>query len=159
MTLTTPPLVGLPVEAGFLPLDGALASAPSQSILPGSNFSPTDSWVGQVVPGDETIGAISASFDTSTAGTLFGTFTVTAQIYVSSNGGATYSPLAGTAVTLAPSLTGSVVIGTISSGTLTGLSVSIPAGDLGMVVFSGSDSVTTESLTGSATAGVSYTSG
>jgi len=160
VTLTTTP-AGLG-SVGLLPLDGSLANAPTVPVALGTiSTDPTDSWVGQVIPGNETITAISASFETSAAvlpppGTLL---LLTAQVYVSDNGGVTYNPLTGTAVGLP--LSGIVTIGSVSSGALSGLDVTIPTGDLGLVVFSASDpgSLVSTNVTGSATVGVSYTSG
>jgi hypothetical protein len=95
------------------------------------------------------ITSISASFNTNSDPSLVGSITVTAELYVSNDGGLQYTPLPGTLVTLPG---GSV---DITSGTAAVPNVVIPANDLAVVVFA----VTAGGIVGgSATAGVSYTS-
>ncbi len=153
---------GLPGEGGALPLSGVLANAPGIAMTRTLSTDSTNNYVGQVLPGNETITGITASFQLNQLLSLVGTtVTITAQVFVSSDGGATYSPLAGTVVTLAPALTGIVASGATSNGTVTGLNIPVPAGDLGMVVFSVSAAGISliDSVDGTATAGVSYTGG
>jgi BclB C-terminal domain-containing protein len=89
------------------------------------------------VPRDGTITSISAFFNLRTAMSLVGTtITVTGQVYVSTTPDNTFTPVPGALVTLAPPLTGLVSIGTVSSGSVTGLSIPVTQGTRLMVVFS-----------------------
>jgi len=81
------------------------------------------------LPRDATITSVSAYFSTTASLSLVGsTVTITAQLYQSTTPNNTFSPISGTAVTLAPALTGVIAIGSISSGLLTGLSIPVTAG-------------------------------
>lgn len=111
-----------------------------------------------VVPRAGTINAIYASFSNVLALTLVGTtVTVTAQLYSSPVGSTVFSPLAGTAVNLAPALTGIVAVGSVSTGSATGLAVPVPAGTRLLLAYTitatGLDLV--QAVTGFASAGVS----
>jgi BclB C-terminal domain-containing protein len=89
------------------------------------------------MPRDGTITSFSAYFSTTTALSLVGTtVTITAQLYSSTTPDNTFSPIEGTAITLAPALTGVIAIGTISNGILTGLSIPVTAQTRVLVVFS-----------------------
>ncbi|VBB05891.1 Hypothetical protein LUCI_1102 [Lucifera butyrica] len=78
------------------------------------------------MPRDGTITSIAAYFSTTAALSLVGTtVTITAQLYSSTTPDNTFSPIAGTAVTLSPALTGIVNLGTVSNGALTGLSIPV----------------------------------
>lgn len=78
------------------------------------------------VPRSGTITSISAYFSNITAMSLIGTtVTLTGQLYASTAPNNSFSPVAGTQVTLAPAMTGVVAIGTISNGITTGLSIPV----------------------------------
>jgi hypothetical protein len=158
VTLTTL-VAGVPGNVGLLPLEGSLASAPDPAVTSGIiSTDPSDSWVGQVLPGNETITAVSATFNESSGVGAGGLFFVSAAVYVSSNGGLTYSPVLSMPL---PPLAGPLPPGAVTSTSVSGLSVALPAGDLAAVVFSatGGGISLVGTVTGSATAGVSYTSG
>jgi hypothetical protein len=139
----------------LLPLDGTLASAPTALAPTIFANDPTDNYVAQVMPGAETINSMSVSFSTDVAVTLPEDFVMSATIYDSSNGGATYVPVTGLDL---PSLLGAVPVGTVVSSNLGGIDAVIPQGDLAIVVISVS-SLFPAALSGSAAVGVSYTSG
>jgi BclB C-terminal domain-containing protein len=89
------------------------------------------------IPRSGTIESISAFFSTTTALALVGsTVSITAQLYASTAPDNTFAPIPGAAVTLTPALSGVVAIGTVSSGTITGLSVPVTAGTRLLMVFS-----------------------
>jgi BclB C-terminal domain-containing protein len=89
------------------------------------------------VPRDGTITSLAAYLSVSGALTLVGsTVTVTAQLYASATPDDTFVEVAGAEVTLAPSLTGIVAIGTVLSGETTGLSIPVTAGTRLLLVFS-----------------------
>ncbi|WP_051624296.1 exosporium glycoprotein BclB-related protein [Clostridium akagii] len=89
------------------------------------------------VPRDGTITSIAAYFSTTAALSLVGTtITVNAQLYSSTTPNNTFVPIAGTLVTLSPSITGIVAIGAISNGILTGLSIPVSAQTRLLMVFS-----------------------
>ena len=64
------------------------------------------------------------------------TITITAQLYSSAAPNNTFSPIAGTAVTLAPALSGAVGVGAISFGINTGLSIAVTPQTRLLMVFS-----------------------
>lgn len=67
---------------------------------------------------------------------LLGTdITVTGQVYTSTAPDNLFTPVAGAVVTLTPSLSGVVSVGTVLSGSLTGLSIPVTTGTRVMVVF------------------------
>jgi hypothetical protein len=153
---------GLPAEAALLPLQGTLAEAP-QVVSMSSNITTNSSnnSVGQVVPTDVTITGISASFVNNVA--LFiadTTITLDAQIYISNDGGATYGAF-GDGINLNPALIESAPVGTISSAAFSFPIGTIPAGDLCVVVVTASATGFTlaNSVVGSVTVGVTYTTG
>ncbi|PEF60391.1 bclB domain-containing protein [Bacillus cereus] len=89
------------------------------------------------MPGDGTITTISAYFSTTAALSLVGTtVTIVAQLYSSATPDNTFTPIPGASVTLAPSLTGVLALGTISSGITTGLSIPVTAETRLLLVFS-----------------------
>lgn len=89
------------------------------------------------VPRDGTINSIAAYFSTTADLALVGsTVTITAQLYSSTTPNNIFSPIPGTAVTLAPALTGNLLAGAISSGALTGLAIPVTAGTRLLMVFS-----------------------
>jgi BclB C-terminal domain-containing protein len=64
------------------------------------------------------------------------TVTIQAQLYASAAPNDTFSPVAGTLVTLSPGLTGVLTTGTTATGGLSGLSIPVTTGTRLMVVFS-----------------------
>ena len=64
------------------------------------------------------------------------TVTVNAQIYQSATPNNVFSPIAGTLISLTPSLTGVISVGTLLNGALTGLSIPVTAQTRLMLVFS-----------------------
>ncbi|HMM23076.1 MAG TPA: exosporium glycoprotein BclB-related protein, partial [Selenomonadales bacterium] len=108
-------------------------------------------------PRDGTITSIAAFFSTTVALTLVGTtVTITAQLYSSPTPDNTFTPIAGTLVTLAPPLTGVLALGTISSGVLTGLAIPVTTETRLLMVFSiTAEGVTLiNTVTGYASAGI-----
>lgn len=109
------------------------------------------------VPRDGVITSMSGFFSTTVALNLVGsTVTITAQLYQSTSPDNDFTAVPGAIVTLAPPLTGILALGTISSGTTTGLNIPITAGSRLLLVFSasgGSGILTT--VAGYASAGVS----
>lgn len=110
------------------------------------------------VPRAGTITSISAYFSMTNGLSLIGSsVTVSAQLYSSNIPNNSFTPIPGAVVTLAPSLTGILAIGTISSGTTSGLNIPVTAGSRLLLVYSsnvtaGIDVATT--LSGYASAGV-----
>ncbi|WP_341456898.1 exosporium glycoprotein BclB-related protein [Marasmitruncus massiliensis] len=91
------------------------------------------------MPEDGTITSMAAYFSTTAALTLVGsTVTITAQLYSSTTPDNVFTPIPGAVVTLAPPLTGIVAIGTISSGSTTGLSIPVTTETRLLLVFSAS---------------------
>lgn len=109
------------------------------------------------VPRDGIITDIAAYFSVVLGLTLIGTnLTVQAQLYQSTTPDNTFTPIAGTAVSLTPTLTGIISIGDIVTGTLTGLNIPVTAGTRLLMVFSlTADGISLiNTLTGYASAGV-----
>jgi len=89
------------------------------------------------MPRDGVITDITAYFSNVVALTLIGgTVTVTAQLYASTTPDNTFSPIAGTAVALAPTYSGTVAIGEVAFGSLTGLNIPVTAETRLLLVFS-----------------------
>jgi BclB C-terminal domain-containing protein len=89
------------------------------------------------VPRSGTITSIAAFFSTTAALALVGsTITITAQLYSSTTPDNTFSPVAGTLVTLSPALTGALAAGAVSNAILTGLSIPVTAQTRLLMVFS-----------------------
>ncbi len=149
-------LAGLPAIVGFgnstvLPniLGATIDLTGSTGLLANLAFS---------MPRDGIITSIAAYFSVVIGLTLIGTnITVHAQLYQSTTPNNIFSPIAGTEVTLAPSFGGIIVIGSIASGILTGLNISVTAETRLLMVFSiTADGVSLiNTLTGYASAGVS----
>ncbi|CCF14436.1 putative membrane protein [Brevibacillus laterosporus GI-9] len=96
------------------------------------------------VPRDGIITSISAFFSTAVGVTILGgSATITAQLYSSPTPNNIFTPIPGAIVTLTPSLTGLVPIGTISNGLTTGLAIPVTAQTRLLMVFS----ITTTGLT------------
>ena len=86
-----------------------------------------------------TITSLAAYFSTTAGLSLIGsTITITAQLFRSTTPNNSFTAVPGAVVTLTPSLTGSLALGTISSGLTTGLSIPVAAGDRLLMVFSAS---------------------
>ena len=109
------------------------------------------------MPRDGVITDITAYFSTVLALTLVGgDVTVTAQLYSSSTPDNTFSPIAGTAVALAPAYSGLVSIGDITAGSLSGLSIPVTTGTRLLLVFSvtGTGIAIDTTVTGYASGGI-----
>jgi len=110
------------------------------------------------MPRKGTLTSISAYFSTNNSLPLIGSsITVTAQLYQSATPHNSFTAIPGAFVTMNPSLTGIVSIGTISHGITTGLSIPVTTGTRILMVISahvtgGMDMATT--LTGYASAGI-----
>ena len=148
-------LVGIPVFVGFGNAENGLTVLGPvidlTSIGAPVNFAFS-------VPRDGTITSVAAYFSVAAEVALVSsTVTITAQLYQSTTPDNLFTPIAGTAVTLAPPLTGIVTVGTNSSGLVTGLAIPVTAGSRMLMVFS----ITAEGLSlvnevlGYASAGVS----
>ncbi|WP_306440419.1 exosporium glycoprotein BclB-related protein, partial [Paenibacillus sp. VTT E-133280] len=88
------------------------------------------------VPRAGTITSMAAYFSTTAALSLLGsTVTITAQLYSSSTPNNTFTAVPGALVTLSPAFTGVLSLGTISSGTTTGLSIPVTVGERLLLVF------------------------
>ncbi|EHE99921.1 hypothetical protein HMPREF9469_01236 [ [[Clostridium] citroniae WAL-17108] len=117
-------LVGTPGFVGFG------SSAPGISIVGGvidlTNAAGTLTNFAFSMPRDGVITSMSAFFSTTAALSLVGSsITITAQLYRSATPNNSFVAVPGAVVTLAPALTGILAIGTLSSGTVTGLSVTV----------------------------------
>jgi len=141
----TTSLIGFGSSAtGIIPIDGAI------NLKFNANFAFS-------APRDGTITSLSAYFSSTLALPLVGTtITVTAQLYQSTTPNNIFTPIPGAAVTLSPSLSGPITIGSISSGITTGLSIPVSAKTRLLLVYSitasGLNLVNT--VTGYASAGV-----
>lgn len=117
---------------------------------PGQNFAFS-------APRSGTITSLAAYFSVTAGAPLLGsTVTITAQLYQSTAPNNTFSPIPAATVTLSPPLTG-VIIGTISHGITTGLSVPITPETRLLLVFSAEVTAGLDvaaSITGDASAGV-----
>lgn len=92
---------------------------------------------GFVSPRAGTITAMSGMFSLTQAMALIGTtINVQAQLYTAPAGSNTFLPVPGASTTMAPGLTGIVSIGTTLSGTTTGLSIPVVAGNRYLMVYS-----------------------
>lgn len=88
-------------------------------------------------PRDGVITSITAYFSTTAAVTLVGsTITITAQLFSAPTPDNSFTAVPGALVTLAPSLTGIIALGTISNGITTGLSIPVTAQTRLLMVFS-----------------------
>jgi BclB C-terminal domain-containing protein len=110
-----------------------------------------------VVPRDGTITSMYAFFSTTAAMSLIGTsLNVQAQLFKAEKGSNSFSPISTAAVSLTPSLTGIIAIGTTSNGSSTELNAAVSAGDRLMLVFSSTATGLTliNNVTGYASAGI-----
>lgn len=109
------------------------------------------------MPRDGIITSLSAYFNLTVSESLVGTtVTVQAQIYTSTTPDNIFTPVPGAIVTLAPSLTGVLGIGTISSGITTGLSIPLTAQTRVLIVFTSTatGAILLNTIIGNATAGL-----
>ncbi|MDE6873406.1 MAG: hypothetical protein K2P87_02995 [Lachnospiraceae bacterium] len=128
-------LAGLPAFVGFGSSVQGLTLLGSTIDI--TNASGTLSNFAFQVPRAGIITSFSAFFSTTVSLSLVGsTVTVNAQIYQSSTPNNVFSPIAGTLISLTPSLSGIVSIGTLLNGALTGLNIPVTAGARLMLVFS-----------------------
>lgn len=128
-------LAGIPAFIGFG------SSAPGLTVLGSSidltNPSGTLSNFAFSMPRAGTITSLSAYFSTTAALSLLGsTITIRAQLYVSNTPNNVFTPIPGAVVNLSPTLSGTISIGTISSGITTGLSIPVTAGSRLLMVYS-----------------------
>src|SRR5690606_16811637 len=99
------------------------------------DLSSSSNYLAFIVPSDGILSVISGRFSTSNALTLVGTtVTITAQVFRAPSNSANFT-LLGTA-TLSPGLTGVLPVGTIISGSATGLNFPVAASDQLLMVFS-----------------------
>ncbi|MDE6964011.1 MAG: hypothetical protein K2P30_10345 [Lachnospiraceae bacterium] len=140
---------GLPVA--FTTIAGGLAGIPAfvgfGSGVPGltnlgstidiTNAAGTLSNLAFQVPRNGIITSFSAFFSTTLALSLVGsTVSIRAQIYQSATPNNVFSPIAGTLINLTPSLSGTISVGTLVNGSLTGLNIPVTAQTRLMLVFS-----------------------
>lgn len=128
-------LAGIPAFIGFG------SSAPGLTILGSSidltNPSGTLSNFAFSMPRAGTITSLSAYFSTTAALSLLGSsITIRAQLYVSNTPNNVFTPIPGAVVNLSPALSGTISIGTISSGITTGLSIPVTAQSRLLMVYS-----------------------
>jgi BclB C-terminal domain-containing protein len=149
-------LAGLPAFVGF----GSSAQGLTLlgSTIDITNASATLSNFAFQVPRAGIITSFSAFFSTTAAFSLLGsTVTINAQIYQFATPNNVFTPIAGTQISLAPAFSGSITIGTLSNGALTGLNIPVTAQTRLMLVFyataSGLSLINT--ITGYASAGLS----
>ncbi|MFH5181807.1 exosporium glycoprotein BclB-related protein [Paenibacillus sp. TAB 01] len=112
------------------------------------------------MPRDGVITSLTAYFSTTLALSLVGTtITITADLYSSVTPDNTFTIIPGATVTLAPDLTGVLALGTISTGTVTGLSIPVTAGTRLLLVFSATAAGVTliNTVAGYASAGLAIT--
>ncbi|MDE7286550.1 MAG: hypothetical protein K2N55_06890 [Lachnospiraceae bacterium] len=128
-------LAGIPAFVGF----GSSAQGLTLlgSTIDITNASGTLSNFAFQVPRAGIITSFSAFLSTTVALSLVGsTVTVNAQIYQSTTPNNVFTPIAGTLISLTPSLSGIISIGTLLNGTLTGLNIPVTAQTRLMLVFS-----------------------
>eukprot|EP01133_Synstelium_polycarpum_P010054 gene10054-11728_t len=135
------------------------SSFPGVSLLGGSIDATGITNFAFSMPSSGTIKSISAYFSNTVALALVGsTVTITAQLYSSSTPNNTFTPIPGASVTLAPSQTGVLSIGSVSNGITSGLSIPVTPETRLLMVFSatavGLSLVNT--VTGYASAGVAF---
>lgn len=145
-----PAFVGFGNSAQFLTVLG--------SAIDITNASGTLSNFAFQMPRAGIITAFSAYFSTTAALSLIGSsVTVNAQIYQSPTPNNVFTPIAGTLISLSPSLTGALSIGAQLNGALTGLNIPVTAQTRLMLVFSATASGLSllNTVTGYASAGLS----
>jgi len=110
-----------------------------------------------VSPRSGTITSISGQFSNTAALSLLGSsITITGQLYSAPSGSNTFTAVPGALVTMAPTLTGILAIGTTSTGLTTGLSIPVTAGTRYLMVYSATATGLTlvNTVVGYASAGV-----
>ena len=156
MTTIAGGLAGLPAFVGFgSSVQGITLLGATIDI---TNASGTLSNFAFQVPRSGIITSFSAFFSTTVSLSLVGsTVTVNAQIYQSTTPNNVFSPIAGTLISLSPSLSGIVSLGTLLNGSLTGLNIPVTAQTRLMLVFSATASGLTlvNTVAGYASAGLS----
>jgi BclB C-terminal domain-containing protein len=126
----TSSIVGFGSSATGIDLAGGTIDLTGTALGPIINFAFS-------MPRDGVVTALSAYFSATVALALVGsTITITAQLFSSTTPDNTFTAIPGAVVTLAPPLTGTVALGTISSGILTGLSIPVTAETRLLLVFS-----------------------
>ena len=139
MTTIAGGLAGLPAFVGFGNSAQGLTLLGSSIDI--TNASGTLSNFAFQVPRAGIITSFSAFFSTTAVLSLVGsTVTVNAQIYQSVTPNNVFTPIAGTLISLSPSLTGVISISTLLNGALTGLNIPVTAQTRLMLVFSASAS-------------------
>lgn len=111
-------------------------------------------------PRDGVITSIAAYFSTTAALSLVGsTVTITAQLFSSPTPDNAFTAVPGAVVTLAPSLTGIIALGSISNGITTGLAIPVTAQTRLLLVFSATAAGLTlvNTVVGYASGGVNIT--
>ncbi|MEK4661090.1 exosporium glycoprotein BclB-related protein [Priestia sp. FSL H7-0729] len=150
---------------GTTSLIGFGSSATGVSIL-GGTIDLTGTVVGPLinfafsVPRDGVITSIAAYFSTTAALALVGsTVTITAQLFSSPTPDNAFTAVPGAIVTLAPSLTGIIALGSISNGITNGLTIPVTAETRLLLVFSATASGLTlvNTVVGYASGGVNIT--
>ena len=126
---------GLPGNVAVLPMNGYVPAAAMQSLI-GGNLDLTAQQaadgVPQSFPADGVITGLTAQIQNTSALSLVGTtISLQAQLYTSV--GNVFSPVPGAVCTMAPSYTGILTIGTISSCIVTGLSIPVTSGTRGVL--------------------------
>ncbi|MEK5253313.1 exosporium glycoprotein BclB-related protein [Paenibacillus sp. FSL F4-0125] len=110
-----------------------------------------------VVPRNGTITSMYAFFSTTTAISLVGTtVNIQAQMYKAGSNSNSFTPISGAAVSFVPGFTGIISIGSISTGSATGLNAAVQAGDRLMLVFTSTATGLSliNAVTGYASAGI-----
>ena len=152
MTTVIGELIGTTTLLGFG------SSVTGVSLIGGTINTTTIANMAFSMPRDGIISSVAAYFSTTVALSLVGTtVTLTAQLYSSTTPDNVFFPIPGATVTLSPTLTGVVGIGSISDGLTTGLNIPVSARTRLLMVFAadvtaGIDVATT--VTGFASAGV-----
>ncbi len=152
MTTVIGELIGTTTLLGFG------SSVTGVSLIGGTINTTTIANMAFSMPRDGIITSVAAYFSTTVALSLVGTtVTLTAQLYASATPDNVFFPIPGAIVTLNPTLTGVVGIGSISDGLTTGLNIPVSARTRLLMVFAadvtaGIDVATT--VTGFASAGV-----
>jgi len=150
---------------GTTSLIGFGSSATGISLV-GGTIDLTGSVVGPLInfafsaPRDGVITSIAAYFSTTAALSLIGsTLTITAQLFSSPTPDNAFTAVPGGVVTLAPSLTGIIALGSISNGITTGLAIPVTAQTRLLLVFSATATGLTlvNTVVGYASGGVNIT--
>ncbi|MEG0274883.1 MAG: exosporium glycoprotein BclB-related protein, partial [Longicatena sp.] len=148
-------LVGTPAFVGFG------SSAAGLSIVGGvidlTNAAGTLTNFAFSMPRAGTITGISAFFSTTAALSLVGSnVTITATLYRSTTPNNSFTAVPGATLNLSPTLTGILAIGTITSGTLTGLNINVTNQTRLLLVFTATATGLTliNSVVGYASAGI-----